>query len=90
MATPGQYLVNNTVTDCNSLLAQLRSLKQVMTNIVERMEAIGASALSGYQWPEGYVNQDFLDLYNALKALPGSVVEDDVRDSIYKLVSHIQ
>ena len=90
MATQGTYLVNNTVNDCNSLLAQLRNVKQTALNIAERMEAIGAPALTDYVWPEGYTSQDFLNLYNALKALPGSVIEDDTRDAIYKPVSHIQ
>ena len=90
MATPGQYLVNNTVTDCNALLLQLEQARRLMTRITERMEALGTAALAGYAWPEGYAQQDFVDLYQALDALPGSVVSDAVRDALFDLVSHVQ
>lgn len=92
MATPGpgQYLVNNTVNDCNALLLQLRNVKQLVMNITERMEAMGVAALAGYEWPEGYTQQDFVDLYQALNALPGSIVENPVRDALFDLVGHIQ
>lgn len=90
MATPGQYLVNNTVTDCNTLLAQLEQARRLTTRITERMAAIGAGALEGYSWPEGYTQQDFVALYQALNALPGSIVADNVRNALFNLVSHIQ
>lgn len=90
MATQGDYLVNNTVNDCNSLLAQLQAARTTITRIAERMEALGTAALSGYEWPSGYTQTDFVALYNALGALPGSVVSDDVRDKLFKLVSSIQ
>lgn len=90
MATPGQYLVNNTVNDCNSLLAQLEQVRRLVTRVTERMEAIGAGALADYTWPEGYTQQDFMDLYQALNALPGSVVANAVRDALFNLVSHVQ
>ena len=90
MATPGQYLIINTVTDCNALLMQLEQARRLVTRVTERMEALGTSALADYNWPEGYTQQDFVNLYQALDALPGSVVADAVRDALYDLVSYIQ
>jgi hypothetical protein len=43
-----------------------------------------------YEWPEGYTIEDFVALYNAFDALPGSVVSDDTRDSIYKILAYFQ
>ena len=90
MATQGQYLVLRTVNDATNLLAELEQARTVATRIVERMEAIGAGALDDYVWPEGYTKADFVALYNQLSGLPGSVVSDDVRDALFKLVSSIQ
>lgn len=90
MATQGTYLVNNTVIDCNALLSQLEQARRLVTRVTERMEALGTAALAGYAWPEDYAQQDFVALYQALDALPGSVVEDDVRDKLFKLVSCVQ
>jgi hypothetical protein len=90
MATQGAYLVNNTVNDCNALLAQLLAAQTTITRITERMEAIGQGALENYAWPEGYTEQDFINLYQALDALPGSVVANAVRDALYNLVGYIQ
>jgi len=90
MATQGQYLVNNTVNDCNVMLAQLEGARRLVTRIVERMEALGVAALQGHVWPEGYTQADFVALYQALDVLPGCIVADDVRDKIFKLVSSIQ
>ena len=74
MATQGQYLVNGTVNDCNALLVQLQAARTTITRIIERMEALGVSALAGHAWPEGYTQADFVALYQALNALPGCVV----------------
>lgn len=90
MATQGTYLVNGTVNDCNALLQQLEGARRLVTRITERMEALGTAALEGYGWPGGYTQADFVALYNALDALPGSVVSDDVRDAIFELVSNVQ
>lgn len=90
MATQGEYLVNNTVQDAVDLLAQLEQAKRLANRIVQRMEALGLSVLDGYEWPAGYTEQDFVDLYESLDALAGLVVDDTVRDELYKMVSSIQ
>ena len=90
MATQGHYLVTRTVNDATSLLAELEQTRTVITRIVERMGAIGATALDDYEWPDGYAKGDFVALYTALNGLPGSVVADEVRDALFELASHIQ
>ena len=90
MATPGDYLVNNSVNDANALLAQLEQVKRLVTRIAQRMDALGIAALAGHVWPDGYTQADFVALYQALDALPGLVVDDDMRDKLFKLVSSIQ
>lgn len=91
MATKGEYLVNKTVNDCNQLLAQLEQAKTTAQRVAERMLGVGYLALLDYEWPDGYtLNNDFVPLYNALAALPGSVVENATRDAIYKLVATFQ
>lgn len=90
MATQGTYLVNNTANDVISLLQQIQVVRTTVTRITERMAAIGEAALDSYTWPEGYTEADFLALYNALDNLPGSIVSNDVRNKLFKLVSCIQ
>lgn len=90
MATQGHYLVFRTVEDATSLLSDLERTRTVVTRIVERMEGLGVAALDGHEWPAGYTQADFMALYNALNGLPGSVVADEVRDALFKLVSYIQ
>jgi len=91
MATQAEYLVNQTVNDCNALLAQLQQAKTTAQRVVERMLAIGYVPLIDYPWPDGYtLNDDFVPLYNELAALPGTVVPDETRDAIYKLISTFQ
>jgi len=53
------------------------------------MEALGLPALEGYVWPDGYIQSDFVALYQALDALPGCIVEDTVRDALFKIVSSV-
>jgi hypothetical protein len=90
MATPGDYLVNKTSDDCNALLARLEDAKTLANRIVQRMEALGIGALVGYVWPNDYTQAKFVDLYQALDALPGSVISDDNRNKIVELVAAIQ
>ena len=90
MASQGEYLVNNTVDDSVQLLNQLEQAKRLSNRIAQRMESLGVAALIGYAWPAGYTQADFIALYQSLEALPGLVVEDGVRDELYKLVSTIQ
>ena len=85
----GQYLVNRTSEDCAALLRQLEQAKTTAMRVVQRMEALGLPALEGYVWPDGYTQSDFVALYQALDALPGSIVEDTVRDALFKLVSSV-
>jgi len=90
MATQGEYLVRNTTEDCAQLLNQLEQAKRLSSRIAQRMESLGLAALVGYVWPEGYTQADFVALYQLLDALPGLVVDDSVRDGLYKLVSSVQ
>ena len=90
MATQGHYLVTRSTEDASALLVELERTRTIARRITERMEAIGSQALAGYEWPEGYTGSDFLELYQALNTLPGSVVDDDTRDALFKLVSFIQ
>lgn len=90
MATKGQYLVNNTVADCAALVGQLEAVKARIWRIVERMEAIGAPALDDVVFENGYAKADFIDLYQALDALPAFVVDDDTRDEIFDLLASVQ
>lgn len=90
MATQGHYLVLRTVDDVGAALAQLQAAQTTITRIIQRMAALGLPALQGYEWPEGYTQADFVALYQALVALPGSIVTDAVRDAMFKLVSCIQ
>lgn len=90
MATQGDYLVNRSVEDVTALLLQLEQVQRLRTRITERMAALGVAVLVGHVWPDGYTQADFVDLYNALDALPGLVVADDVRDRLFKIVSCIQ
>ena len=90
MATPGHLLVTNTSENALALLNQLEQAKTTATRIVQRMEALGTAALTGYEWPEGYTQADFVALYQALDGLPGSVVSDDVRNQLWKLVAAVQ
>jgi hypothetical protein len=90
MATPGDYLINRSVEDCNALLTQLEQARRLITRIVQRMEALGVGALAGYAWPAGYTQSDFVALYNALDALPGSIVEDATRNKVFDIVSTFQ
>lgn len=90
MATQGDYLVNNTVNDVNSMLQLLEQVGSTVSRVTERMESLGVSALVGYEWPNGYSQADFVNLYQALDALPEMILTDDVRNSLYKLVSIFQ
>lgn len=90
MASQGEFLVTKTVNDCTTLLSQLEAAKTTAQRISQRMVSLGLPALAGYAWPEGYTQADFVALYTALTALPGSVVVDATRDAIFKLVSSIQ
>lgn len=91
MATKAEYLVNKTVNDANALLAQLEAAKTTARRITERMLGVGYVCLMSYDWPEGYtLNEDFLALYTAIEALPGSVVPDATRAALYKLVATFQ
>ena len=90
MATQGDYLINNTVDDVNSMLQLLEQVSLMVTRISERMEALGVSALTGYEWHNGYTQSDFVGLYQALDGLPELSVSDDVRNDPYKLVSIFQ
>ena len=89
MSTQGQYLVNRTSENAAQLLSQLEAAKTTATRIMQRMEAMGLPALVGHEWPEGYTQADFVAMYQLLDALPGSVVADDVRDALFKLVSSV-
>lgn len=90
MATPGEYLVYQTVEDCTSLVQELERTQRLVWRIVERMEAIGAGPLTGFVWPNGYTQAKFVALYNALAALPDFVVDDAVRDDIFELLAALQ
>ena len=95
MAGKADYLIINTVNDSNLFLSQVQQLKTTATRIVQRMLAMtdGATDLSilqGYVWPAGYTQANFITLYNALKDLPGSVVDDATRDALFALVSSFQ
>ena len=91
MATKAEYLVNSTVNDANALLTQLEAAKTTARRIVERMLGVGYVVLMSYEWPEGYtLNEDFLALYTAIESLPGSVVPDETRNALYKLVATFQ
>lgn len=90
MATQGDFLIQRTVSDCTTLLSQLEAAKTTAQRISQRMVSLGLPALEGYVWPEGYTQTDFVALYQALAALPDSVVIDATRDAIFKLVSSIQ
>ena len=90
MATKGQYLVNNTVEDCASLIGQLEQTKRTLWRVVNRMEAIGAAALDDVVFENNYSKTKFIALYNALDALPDFVIADSVRDAIFDLLSSVQ
>jgi hypothetical protein len=90
MASQGEFLVTKTVNDCTTLLSQLEAAKTTAQRISQRMVSLGIPALAGHAWPEGYTQSDFVALYTALSALPGSMVADTTRDAIFKLVSSIQ
>ena len=90
MASQGEFLVTKTVNDCTTLLSQLEAAKTTAQRISQRMVSLGIPALDGYVWPDGYTQADFVALYTALAALPGSMVVDATRDAIFKLVSSIQ
>ena len=90
MATPGEFLVQRTVSDCTTLLSQLEAAKTTAQRVSQRMVSLGLPALAGYVWPDGYTQDDFVALYVALAALPGSVVADETRDALHALVSSIQ
>ena len=89
------YLIVNTVNDINLFLSQAQQLKTTATRIVQRMLAMtdggtNLSVLADYVWPEGYTQANFIALYNALKDLPGSAVDDATRDALFALVSSFQ
>ena len=90
MSTPGQFLVIQSREDSVQLLRQLEQAKTTANRIVQRMEALGVGVLVGYEWPNGYTQADFVAMYNALSALPGLVIDDDVRDALFDLVSAVQ
>lgn len=90
MATQGEYLVNNTVTECTALIEQLLAVHLNITRITERMVSVGTAALDTYTWPAGYTKVEFIALYTFLAALPPLIVDDATRDAIYELLSYIQ
>lgn len=90
MASQGEFLVTKTVNDCTTLLSQLEAAKATAQRVSQRMVSLGLPALAGYVWPDGYTQDDFVALYVALSALPGSVVADETRDALHALVSSIQ
>ena len=95
MATQADYLINETVNDANLFLSQAQQLNTTTNRIVQRMLAMteggtNLAVLAGYVWPEGYTQANFVALYSALNALPGSIVDDDTRDALYKLISTFQ
>lgn len=95
MATKADYLVTSTVNDCNQLRTQLEQARATATRITERMLAmtnggLNVTFLMEWEWPVGYTLNDFVALYTALAALPGSVVSNATRDALYKLISTFQ
>ena len=95
MATKADYLINNTVIDAGQLRLHLEQAATVAKRITERMLALQDAGnpvafLLTYEWPDGYTINDFVALYDALTALPGSVVDDDTRNAIYKILAHFQ
>lgn len=95
MATKADYLIRNTVNDCTQLRAALEQAGTLAKRVVQRMEALSdpgnpVAFLLVYEWPDGYTIEDFVALYNAFDVLPGSVVADETRDSIYKILAHFQ
>lgn len=95
MATKADYLINNTVNDCAQLRAALEQTKTLAQRITERMLALSdvgnpvAFRLT-YDWPDGYTLEDFAGLYDALTLLPGSVVADETRNAIMKMLAYFQ
>ena len=85
----GTYLVTRTSEDCAALLRQLEQAKTTAARITQRMEALGIPALQDYVWPDGYSQDDFVALYRALDALPGSIVNNLTRDALFKIVSSV-
>jgi hypothetical protein len=90
MATKGQYLVNNTVEDCASLIQRLENARSLLWRVVNRMEAIGAPALDDVVFENDYTKTKFIALYTALNALPDFVIDDDTRDKVFDLLSSVQ
>lgn len=90
MATQGEFLINQTVEDCAALLAHLEGSQAVVNRIIERIAGVGTDVLDGYTWPPCYSKADAVALYQSLVSLPGLIVEDSVRDELYKIVSCIQ
>lgn len=93
MATPAEYLVRETVQDAQALIAALAQVRAVMDRMVQRSRALGATAVDTYAtWPAGYTAQDFKGLINALDSvdMPDSIIPDNTRNRIHKLVANIQ
>jgi len=95
MATKADYLINSTVNDCAQLRAQLEAAATTAGRITERMLALSDAGnpvafLLTYVWPDGYTIEDFVALYTALTALPTSMVDDELRNSIYKMLAYFQ
>lgn len=95
MATKADYLIRNTVNDATQLCAALEQAGTLAHRITERMLAmtnggLNVTFLMEWEWPVGYTLNDFVALYTALAALPGSVVSNATRDALYKLISTFQ
>ena len=88
-----RHLLTYTVNDCVTLRAQLEQAKNTAARITERMLALADAGnpvayLIAYDgWPQGYTLEDFVALYDKLSALPGSLVDDATRASIYKMIA---
>ena len=90
MATKGEYLVNQTVNDATGLVAGLQGNGANISRIYQRWVALGAPALVGFEWPEGYTQADFESLMTVLNALPRIIVTDAARNALYKLIATFQ
>jgi hypothetical protein len=90
MATQADYLVNHTVNDVNALIVALAQTVTVIDRIVQRARALGATTWDAYEFPEGYDATQAKALITALEALPESIVDNTVRNRLYKIVSIIQ
>ena len=96
MATPQDFALSNLRDNAQAMMQNLEQANKLRRRIVEELSALTGGTMqglldffNGYGFPNAYTATDIKDLYIALNALPGSIVDNGTRDKLFYLLSQV-